>query len=200
MGILLDFIYPAHHPHETQHFPHPLPQKVYYTSMPPPIKTKPAPWSFVYSSTIASPQILATTLVGCRYWILPLTYTHPEDGTSPISKSAPSCPPWSQYTHTPLPATHHCAAVPPLIDSGLTVSTTVPHPSTSNQGSVDGIQTNRCHFGSPPPPIEIKKRYQRNCAECTCSHRCCVFILPSDLECTRCRKMHLLCFFQISCK
>jgi hypothetical protein len=95
--------------------------------------------------------------VGCRYWILPLTYTHAEDGTSPISKSPPSCPPRSQYTHAPLSATHHCAAVPPLIDSGLTMSTTVPCPSTSDQGSVDGIQTNRCHFGSPPPPIELDK-------------------------------------------
>jgi hypothetical protein len=92
MGILLDFIYPAHHPNETQHFPHPSPQKAYYTFTPPPIKTKPAPWSFVYSSTIMLPQILATTLVGCRYWILPLTHTHLEDGTSPISKSLPSFP------------------------------------------------------------------------------------------------------------
>jgi hypothetical protein len=141
------------------------------------------------------PQILATMSVVCRYWILPLIYTHPEDGTSPISKSLPSCPPQSQYTHAPLPATHHRAAVPPPIDSGLTMSTTVPHiqgwqvpfeshapphppplkklhpdvptsygdsvydystapysPSTSNRGSVDGIQTNRCHFGFPPPP------------------------------------------------
>ncbi len=38
----------------------------------------------------------------------------------------------------------------------------------------------------PPPPIEIKKQYQRNCAECTRSHWRCVFISPSDLECTRC--------------
>jgi hypothetical protein len=195
MGILLHFIYPAHHPHETHHFPHPLPPKAYYTSMLPPFKTKPVPWSFVYSSTMTTPWILATTSVGCCCWILPLTYTHPEDGMSPISKSSPSCPPWSQYTHATLPATHHCAAVPPPIDSGLTVSTTLPcilgwqvpfdshapphpplpqelhpdvptsygdsvydystapySPSTSNQGSVDGIQTNRCHFGFPPPP------------------------------------------------
>jgi hypothetical protein len=95
--------------------------------------------------------------VGCRYWILPLTYTHPEDGTLPISKSLPSFPPQSQYTHAPLPATHHRAAVPPLIDSGLTVSTTVPPPSTFDQDSVDGIQTNRCHFGPPPPQLRSRK-------------------------------------------
>ena len=113
-----------------------------------------------------------------------------------ISKSLPSCSPQSQYTHAPLPATHHCAAVPPPIDSRHTVSTTVPHiqgwqvpfeshapphppppqelhpdvptsygdsvydystapysPSTSNQGSMDGIQTNRCHFGFSSPPL-----------------------------------------------
>ncbi len=114
--------------------------------MPLPIKTKPAPWSFVSSSTTALPQILATTSVGCRYWILPLTYMHPEDCTLPISKSSPSCPPRSQYTHAPLPATHHCAAVPPPIDSGLTVSTTAP-----------GIQGWQVPFESyaqphPPPP------------------------------------------------
>jgi hypothetical protein len=243
MGILLHFIYPAHHPHETQHFPHPSPQKAYYMSTLPPIKTKPASWSFVYSSTIATPQILATTSVGCCYWILPLTYMHLEDATLPIFKSSPSCSPQSQYSHAPLPATHHHAAVPPPIDSGPTTSTTIPRiqgwqvlfephppqhpppsqdlhpdvptsyedsvyhystapysPSTSDQGIVDGIQTNRCHFGSHPPPIEIKKRYQTNCAECTCSHRHCVLILPSNLECTGCWKMHHLCFFQISCK
>ncbi len=94
--------------------------------MPPPIKTKPAPWCFVYSSTITTPWFLATMSVGCCYWILPLTNMHPEDGTLQIFQSLPSCPPQSQYTLAPFPVTHHCPAIPNPVDSGLTVSTTLP--------------------------------------------------------------------------
>ncbi len=39
---------------------------------------------------------------------------------------------------------------------------TAPYsPSTSNQGSVDGIQTNRCHFGFPHPQLRSRNNIKK---------------------------------------
>ena len=46
--------------------------------------------------------------------------------------------------------------------------------------------------------FEHQRIYQNNSSECTQSHRHFIFKSPSMLQCTRCIKMHLLCFFQYS--
>ena len=50
-----------------------------------------------------------------------------------------------------------------------------------------------------PPPLPIpptrSPHLQKNCSECTRSHRRCVFQSADHPKCTRCTKMHLNCFF-----
>ena len=43
-----------------------------------------------------------------------------------------------------------------------------------------------------------KKRFQKNCIECTRSHRRCVFELRDDVQCAHCVKFHLTCVFRLS--
>ena len=53
-------------------------------------------------------------------------------------------------------------------------------------------------FISPPPlptPPSRSPHLQKNCSECTRSHRRCVFQSADHPKCTRCTKMHLNCFF-----
>ena len=49
----------------------------------------------------------------------------------------------------------------------------------------------------PPLPLSQlrSKHFQKNCSECTRSHRRCIFMSPDQPKCTRCTKMHLLCCF-----
>ena len=46
-----------------------------------------------------------------------------------------------------------------------------------------------------PPPQSRSQHFQKNCAECTRSHRRCIFVSVDHPKCTRCTKMHLLCCF-----
>ena len=46
-----------------------------------------------------------------------------------------------------------------------------------------------------PPPQSRSQHFQKNCAECTRSHRRCIFVSADHPKCTRCTKMHLLCCF-----
>jgi hypothetical protein len=43
-----------------------------------------------------------------------------------------------------------------------------------------------------------KNRLQKNCIECTCAHRRCLFKSPNDVMCTRCNKFKLCCKFRYS--
>ena len=43
-----------------------------------------------------------------------------------------------------------------------------------------------------------KKRFQKNCIECTRAHGRCVFELMDDVQCARCLKFHLTCVFRLS--
>ena len=45
---------------------------------------------------------------------------------------------------------------------------------------------------------DIMPKYQKNCYECTRSHRSCVFESPTHHQCSRCVKNNLLCFFKNS--
>ncbi len=52
-----------------------------------------------------------------------------------------------------------------------------------------------------PPPFHKKwesGEISKKCSKFTLSHRCCIFESRSDLQCTRCIKMHLWCFFKHS--
>ncbi len=44
----------------------------------------------------------------------------------------------------------------------------------------------------------LMKRIQKNCAECTRTHRHCVFELVDDVKCTCCNKFCLCCMFRVS--
>ncbi len=46
-----------------------------------------------------------------------------------------------------------------------------------------------------PPPQSRSQHFQKNCAECTHSHRRCIFVSVNHPKCTRSTKMHLLCCF-----
>ncbi len=50
------------------------------------------------------------------------------------------------------------------------------------------------------PTRSFIKNIPKNCSECTRAHRRCVFTSPSQLECNRCIKMYLICFFNYSGK
>ena len=42
---------------------------------------------------------------------------------------------------------------------------------------------------------DLKRKFQKNCSECTRAHRRCVFPSIGNSECMRCTKMHLKCYF-----
>ena len=42
---------------------------------------------------------------------------------------------------------------------------------------------------------DLKRKFQKNCSECTRAHRRCVFPSIGNTECFRCTKMHLKCYF-----
>jgi hypothetical protein len=59
--------------------------------------------------------------------------------------------------------------------------------------------TETCIIHPPlPPPQSRSQHFQKNCSECTRSHRRCVFQSADHPKCTRCNKMHLNCFFALS--
>ena len=43
-----------------------------------------------------------------------------------------------------------------------------------------------------------RKRFLKNCIECTRAHRRCVFYSADDLQCTRCLKFNMSCQFRYS--
>ncbi len=93
----------------------------------------------------------------------------------------PTCPPCS----SPPKYNHSYLMFPGNVD---TTSIKMPPPATIQMHS------------SPTKLIDSPKKYQNNCSECTQAHRHCVFTSPSHLECNRCNKMHLMCFFNYSGK
>ena len=72
-----------------------------------------------------------------------------------------------------------------------------PCPSRNNFPLLSGLVW---MLEAPPQSTktENQAKYQKNCSKCTHSHQSCNFESPSNLQCTRCIKMHLLCFFKHS--
>ena len=105
----------------------------------------------------------------------------------PAQQPAPALAPSSAPAPAPALMPSAVPAPAPVPSSALSLvalsSAPVPAPDPSPAPTL-----------AHPPPT----KYQKNCSECTRSHRSCVFESPSDLQCTRCIKMHLPCFFKYS--
>jgi hypothetical protein len=101
--------------------------------------------------------------------------------------------------------THTAAAVaftPPLSSpptAQLIFSCRCPHIVSTVPFTCGHPRINPNAFYSHPTRSFIKN-IPKICSECTRAHRRCVFTSPSQLECNRCIKMHLICFFNYSGK